>query len=135
MFPFNLLKQICKNVLHHLKNKFTWHISHIIIDIQSLIVITCILTQSNNHWLLNDALNVVISTNLKLKKNMNHFLLLDALIDDDDFGLNIEMGTFAMNIKKETINIIDYFLSFLTRYGEKITHDMLALTLNPKFKR
>jgi hypothetical protein len=46
---------------------------------------------------------------------MNHFLLLDALIDDDDFGLNIELGTFPTNIKKETISTIDYFLSFLTR--------------------
>ncbi len=70
--------------------------SNIIIDILSLIVITCILTQSNNRWLLNDALNVAISTNLELKKKMNHFPLLDALIDDDDFGLNIELGAFAM---------------------------------------
>jgi hypothetical protein len=31
---------------------------------------------------------------------MNHFLLLDALIDDDDFGLNIELETFATNTKK-----------------------------------
>jgi hypothetical protein len=65
---------------------------------------------------------------------MNQFLLLDALIDDDDFGLNIELGTFAMNIKKEIIGVIDYFLPFLTRYDERITHDMLVLMLNPIFK-
>jgi len=70
-----------------------------------------------------------------LKKKMNHFFLLDALIDDDDFGLNIELGTFVTNIKKEIISIINYFLSFLTRYDERITHDMLVLMLNPKFKR
>jgi hypothetical protein len=84
---------------------------------------------------LNDALNVAISTNLKLKKKMNHFPLLDVLIDDDDFGLNIELGTFATNIKKETIGIINCFLSFLIRYDERITHDMLVLMLDPKFKR
>jgi len=72
--------------------------------------------------------------NLKLKKKMSHFLLLDALIDDD-FGLNIELGTFATDIKKEIIGVIDYFLSFLTRYDERITHDMLALMLDPKFKK
>jgi len=66
---------------------------------------------------------------------MNHFLLLDALIDDDDFGLNIELGTFPMNIKKETISTIDYFLSFLTRYDERITYDMLAFMLDPKIKK
>jgi hypothetical protein len=124
-----------RRVIDHVPPLFTWHISHIIIDIISFIVITCILTQSNNHWLLNDALNVAISTNLKLKKKMSHFLLLDALIDDDDFGLNIELGTFATNIKKEIIGVIDYFLSFLTRYSKRITHDMLALMLDPKFKK
>ncbi len=43
-------------------------LSHIIIYILSFIVISYILTQSNNHWLLNDALNVATSTNLKLRK-------------------------------------------------------------------
>jgi hypothetical protein len=38
---------------------------------------------------------------------MNLFPLLDVLIDDDDFGLNIELETFVTNIKKETISIID----------------------------
>jgi hypothetical protein len=67
---------------------------------------------------------------------MNHLLLLDALIvDDDDYGLNIELGTFANNIiKKEIIKVIDFFLSFLTRYNEKRTHNLLALMLDPKFK-
>jgi hypothetical protein len=39
--------------------------------------------------------------NLKLKGKMNHLFLLDALIDDDDdYDLNIELRTFANNIKK-----------------------------------
>jgi hypothetical protein len=41
-----------------------------------------------------------MSMNLKLKGKMNHLLLLDALIDDDDYGLNIELRTFTKNIKK-----------------------------------
>ncbi len=53
--------------------------------------------------------------------------LLNALIDDDEFGLNIELGTFAMKIKKKVIVIIEYFLSFLIKYDERKTHNMLTL--------
>jgi hypothetical protein len=37
---------------------------------------------------------------LKLKEEMNHLLLLNVLIDDDEFGLTFELGTLANNIKK-----------------------------------
>jgi hypothetical protein len=50
---------------------------------------------------------------------------LNALIDDDEFGLNIELGTFAK--KRKVIVIIDYFLSFLIKYDERKTHNMLTL--------
>jgi hypothetical protein len=53
---------------------------------------------------------------LKLKEEMNHLHLLDALIDNDNFGLTIELGTFTKNINKETIGVIDSFFNFLKRY-------------------
>jgi len=59
---------------------------------------------------------------------------MDVLINDDDSSLNIELGTFEKNIKKEVIGVIDSFLSFLTRYDKIITHNMLALKLDFKFK-
>jgi len=71
---------------------------------------------------------------LKLKEEMNHLILMDVLINDDDSSLNIELGTFEKNIKKEVIGVIDSFLSFLTRYDKIITHNMLALKLDFKFK-
>jgi hypothetical protein len=43
---------------------------------------------------------------------MNYPLVLNNLIDDY-VGLNIELGTLAMNMKKEVCEVIDYFLSFL----------------------
>jgi hypothetical protein len=49
---------------------------------------------------------------LKLKEKMNHLLLLNVLIDDDDFDLTFELGTMANNIKKEVIRVIDYFILF-----------------------
>ncbi len=62
------------------------------------------------------ALNVNIFMSLKLKEEMNHLHLLDALIDNDNFGLTIELGTFTKNINKETIGVIDSFFNFLKRY-------------------
>ncbi len=63
--------------------------------------------------LVIDALNVTIFMSLKSKEEMNHLPLLDALIDNDDFGLTIELGTFAKNINKEIIGVIDSLFYFL----------------------
>ncbi len=72
---------------------------------------------------MNDDLNATIFMNLKLKKEMNHLLLLDVLIDDDD-GLIIELGTFSKNIKKEVIRVIDSFFFFLMRYDERNSYNV-----------
>jgi hypothetical protein len=61
--------------------------------------------------LLNDAVNAITLITSKLKKEINHLLLLDVLIDDDS-ELNIELETFAKNIKKEVFKVINY--SFLS---------------------
>jgi hypothetical protein len=45
---------------------------------------------------LNDVLNIAISMRLKLKEEMNHLFLLNVLIDDDDYNLNVnKLGTLA----------------------------------------
>jgi hypothetical protein len=62
---------------------FTQHISQIIVDSLSLIVINCVLNLSHNHLLFNDVLHFFISMmNLKLKEEikMSHFF--DNLIED-----------------------------------------------------
>jgi hypothetical protein len=70
--------------------------------------------------LLNDALNATILISLKLKEEMNHLFLSNALFDDDDdYCLIVELGTFTKNNKKEVIGVIDFFPSFLRRYDEK----------------
>ncbi len=53
---------------------------------------------------------------LKLKEEMNHLLLSNALIDDDDDDcLTVELGTLAKNNKKEVIRVIDFFPFFLEK--------------------
>jgi hypothetical protein len=45
---------------------------------------------------------------------MNSPFVLNALIDDDS-NLDIELETFALNIKKEVCGVIDSFLCFFTK--------------------
>jgi hypothetical protein len=54
---------------------------------------------------------------------------------DDDFGLDVEIGIFARNMKTKVIGFIDFFLSFLIRYDEKRIHNMLTRMLDHIFKR
>jgi hypothetical protein len=43
------------------------------------------------------------------------------------------LRTFAKNIKKEVISVVDSFLSFSTTYDERRTQNMLALKLHTRF--
>jgi hypothetical protein len=43
-------------------------------------------------------------------------------------------GTFIVNMKKVVCGVIDFFLSVLTKYDERKTHNMLSLMLNLKFR-
>ncbi len=61
----------------------------------SPIVTICILNQSKSHWLLSDALQIAISMSLKLKEEMNNLLVLDVLVESNDFNLDIELEIFA----------------------------------------
>jgi len=65
---------------------------------------------------------------------MNSPLVLNVMIDDDDSSLDIELRTFALNIKKEVCGVIDSFLSFFTKCDEMKAHNMLSFILDSKFK-
>ncbi len=62
--------------------------------------------------MLSDVLNVTIFMSLKRKEEMNYLLLLNALIDDEDFGLTIKLEIFTKSIKK-VIVVIDSFILLL----------------------
>jgi len=59
--------------------------------------------------------------------------MLDAFVDDDS-SLNVLIRIFAINMKREVIGVIDFFLSSLTKYDKKRAHNMLALMLDLQFK-
>jgi hypothetical protein len=53
---------------------------------------------------------------------------------EDDMAMVLELFMFAFNSKKKLCDVLDGFLSFLTKYEKKKTHNMLILMLNPRFE-
>jgi len=52
----------------------------------------------------------------------------------EDFALALELICLTSNIRKVVCKVLDSFLSFLKKYDERNTPNMLALMLNPRFK-
>jgi hypothetical protein len=53
---------------------------------------------------------------------------------EEDFGVTLELICLVSKIRKEVCRVLDIFLSFLKKFDEKKTHNMLALMLDPRFK-
>ncbi len=92
------------------------------------IVIAYVLNQSKDHWLFSDALNNAIT--MSSKEDVGIVLNLDQFINDDSIII-LELSLFAYNMKVEVCGVLDSFLSFLRKYEEKKTHNMLSLMLDP----
>ncbi len=86
-----------------------------------LIVFTCVLNQSHGHWLLSDALHFTILMSLKLKEENKVVPSFKSLMKDD-------------SIIVDELALLDSFLSFLMKYENKKTHNMISLMLDPGFK-
>ncbi len=110
----------------------TWHISQIVVDYLFPIISACVLNQSHGHWLLIDILHFVISMSLKLKKENKIIPSFKSLMEDDSINFN-ELSLLAFNIRKEVINVLDSFLSFLKKYECRKAHNMISLMLDPRF--
>ncbi len=108
----------------------TWHICQIIVDCLFLIVIACVMNLFHGHWLLSDALNFVISMVLNLEM---HLKLPSLHVNGRGINYCWWINFFAFNIRNE-VCVVLAFLSFLKKFGEKKTHNMCYLMLNPRFK-
>jgi hypothetical protein len=82
--------------------------------------------------LLSDALNSAISMSLKFKDEID-FATFDNLMEEDG-NIVYELSCLASNIKKEVVQVLDFFLSFLKKYEERKAHNMLPLMLDLRFK-
>jgi len=53
---------------------------------------------------------------------------------DDDSAVSDELSLLASNIKKEVINVLDFFLSFLNVYDKEKTNNMISFMLDLRYK-
>jgi hypothetical protein len=111
----------------------TWQIYQIIVDCLSPIVYTSVFNQSHGHWLFNNVLHFAISMSLKLKEENKMIFSFESLMEDDSIIYD-ELFLLASNIRKEVINVLGSFLSFLNKYEYKKVHNMIFLMLDPRFK-
>jgi len=53
---------------------------------------------------------------------------------DDDSIVSAELYLLPSNTRKEVINVLDFFLSFLRVYDKRKSHNMIFLMLDPRYK-
>jgi hypothetical protein len=69
----------------------------------------------------------------KLKEELYRNPILNNLVEEDAI-VAIELDLLASNIKRDVYNVLDIFLSFLKKFDEKKTYNLLALMLDPRYK-
>ncbi len=89
-----------------------------VVDYFSLVVFVYVFNQLHGHRLLSDALHSIISMSLKLRGKSQVLCSFKSLMDDASI-ISDEMSLLASNIKREVINVLDYFLSILKVYDKK----------------
>jgi hypothetical protein len=70
---------------------------------------------------------------LKLKEENKIIPSFESLMEDDSIIFD-ELFLLASNIRREVINVLDSFLSFLKKYENKKAHNMISLILDLRFK-
>jgi hypothetical protein len=69
---------------------------------------------------------------LKLIKEPKNAPSFQTLMEKD-FGVALELTSMASNIRKEVCGVLDSFFSFLKKFDERKTHNMLVLMLDSRF--
>jgi len=118
-------KQIVMKIIGQMPPFLIWHIYQILVDSLSPIVSSYVFNQSHGHWLLSDALHSIISMSLKLKEENKIILSFESLMEDDSIIFN-ELSLLAFNIRREVINVLDSFLSFLKKYENTKAHNTIS---------
>jgi hypothetical protein len=118
-------KQIVMRIIGQMPPLLIWHIYQILVDCLSPIVFAYVVNQSHGHWLLSDALHSIIFMSLKLKEENKIILSFESLTEDDSIIFN-ELSFLAFNIRREVINVLDSFLSFLKKYENRKAHNMIS---------
>jgi hypothetical protein len=70
---------------------------------------------------------------LKFREENQVLPSFENLMDDDSI-VNDELFLLASNIRREVINVLNSFLSFLNVYDKRKTQNMISLLLDLRFK-
>jgi hypothetical protein len=70
---------------------------------------------------------------LKLKEENKIIPSFESLMKDYSI-IFYELSLLASNIKREVVNVLDSFLSFLKKYENRKAHKMIFLMLDSRFK-
>jgi hypothetical protein len=92
----------------------------------------CVLNQTHRYLLLFDALHVAICINIKLKGEFNHRFLAQPPLQCGDFDLQLKIMYDCIVIK--VLSILEPLLSFMRGFQSGKVHNMLAFTIDPRFK-
>jgi hypothetical protein len=71
---------------------------------------------------------------LKFREENQVLSSFESLMDDDSI-ISDELSLLVSNIRMESINVLDSFLSFLKVYDKKKAHNMISLMLDPRYER
>jgi hypothetical protein len=69
---------------------------------------------------------------LKLREKNQALPSFESLMYDDSI-VNDELSLLASNIRREVINVLDFFLSFLKIHDKKKAHNMISLMLDSRY--
>jgi hypothetical protein len=70
---------------------------------------------------------------LKLKEENKIIPSFESIMEGDSIISN-ELSLLAFNIRREVINVLDSFVSFLKKYKNRKIHNMISLMLDPRLK-
>jgi hypothetical protein len=70
---------------------------------------------------------------LKLKEENQVVPSFESLMDDNSI-VSDDLSLLASNIKREVINVLDFFLSFSKVYDKRKAHNMISFMLDPRYK-
>jgi hypothetical protein len=69
---------------------------------------------------------------LKLKEKNKIIPSFESIMKDDSIISN-ELSLLAFKIRREVINVLDSFLSFLKKYENRKANNMISLMLDSRF--
>jgi hypothetical protein len=84
------------------------------------------------HWLLFNALQVIISTYRDVRKLLAFQIVFDSLAEEDFFYHKLK--EFMICMKQQVLKAFLPLISFLHAFDRTRNHNMLALMLDPCFK-